>query len=410
MPVLPTIPENPERMRILVVTDGYPPIHGGLEAHVQRLARHLTSVGIDVAVVTSAGEAQPLDSWGVTASSTSLAKLGRMRHEGSAHLPPPWSDPTMVRTIRKVTSDFQPDLIHAHGWSSASAATIARSYNLPLVITLHDYGMLCPMRSLLRDGDPCTHTAGIRCVACPGSNQSSPKRMSLAAGVVASRRLLPREVTFIAVSNAVADAHRRANLRGRMEVIPNFIDMPDRTILPPQRDGPILFVGPSGRPKGMPVLERAHELLSESGISVKLHHVGGSVVQIQDTVIRSGRLTGDPLQNAFDQARVVVVPSTWAEPCPTVALEAMVAGRAVVGSAVGGLLDIIDHGVTGFLVPPNDPSALAGTLGTLLQDYKRLAAMGIAGRRRVERFSTQCVGPKIEATYFAAIARHRSMQ
>jgi glycosyltransferase involved in cell wall biosynthesis len=65
-----------------------------------------------------------------------------------------------------------------------------------------------------------------------------------------------------------------------------------------------------------------------------------------------------------------------------VALEAMACGVPVVASAVGGLLDSVADGVTGVLVPPRDPDALAAALRALLADPARRAAMGRAGRRR----------------------------
>jgi len=77
----------------------------------------------------------------------------------------------------------------------------------------------------------------------------------------------------------------------------------------------------------------------------------------------------------------------------------MEAGRAVVGSNVGGLVDIVENGVTGELVPANDPQALADVLEMLLNDDHRLEEMGEAGRTRVNKFSTATVGPRIEDIY-----------
>ena len=77
----------------------------------------------------------------------------------------------------------------------------------------------------------------------------------------------------------------------------------------------------------------------------------------------------------------------------------MAAGRAVVGSAVGGLTDIVDDGVTGLLVPPGDAAALADAIAGLCADPERLATMGRAGRERVARFAIGSVGPRVLAAY-----------
>ena len=103
---------------------------------------------------------------------------------------------------------------------------------------------------------------------------------------------------------------------------------------------------------------------------------------------------------AFARAAVVVVPSTWPEPFGMVALEAMRAGCAVVGSAHGGLPEIVVAGETGLLAPPGDAVALTAALERLLADPATTAAMGAAGRRRLEaEFSVQAYSAALEALY-----------
>jgi len=136
---------------------------------------------------------------------------------------------------------------------------------------------------------------------------------------------------------------------------------------------------------------------------VTLRHVGGDDVGNGPFLVRSGRLEGADVDAAFSSARIVVVPSIWEEPCPTVALEAMARGRAVVASGIGGLNDMVEHGITGLLVRPNNPALLGDAIESLLDDPERTAAMGRAGHKRfVERFSTSRVGPMIERAYEAA--------
>ena len=97
----------------------------------------------------------------------------------------------------------------------------------------------------------------------------------------------------------------------------------------------------------------------------------------------AGRLPHDAIYPFLASAALVAVPSR-SEPFGLVALEAAQAGRPVVASAVDGLPEVVEHGRTGLLVPPEDAAALAGAIASLLDDPERASAMGKAGRRRAE--------------------------
>jgi len=87
------------------------------------------------------------------------------------------------------------------------------------------------------------------------------------------------------------------------------------------------------------------------------------------------------------RADAFVLPSR-SEAFPNAAIEAMAAGLPVIASATGGLLDLIDHGRTGLLVPPGDPAALAGAIASLVADPARAARLGTAAREdAAERYS-----------------------
>ncbi len=97
---------------------------------------------------------------------------------------------------------------------------------------------------------------------------------------------------------------------------------------------------------------------------------------------------------------VLVHPPTTPDSRPTVIMEAMAAGRPVVGSAVGGVPDLVDDGVTGVLVPPSRPEALAAALLRLLADPVARATFGAAGRARAEReFSRDSAAVAMAAVY-----------
>jgi glycosyltransferase involved in cell wall biosynthesis len=96
----------------------------------------------------------------------------------------------------------------------------------------------------------------------------------------------------------------------------------------------------------------------------------------------------------------VVAATPWYEPFGIVPLEAMACGVPVVASAVGGMLDTVDDGVTGRLVPPRDPSTLAEAIGSILSQPRLRQSLAEAGRRRVcERYTWDRVADDVTAVY-----------
>ena len=189
-------------------------------------------------------------------------------------------------------------------------------------------------------------------------------------------------------------------------VIHNFI--PDEIVLddipPTAPDAPLLFVGDLSPDKGIQTLLDAYASLDAPP---RLVLAGRST---EDWQFPPGADWTGPLPHAevvdlFRSARAVVVPSVWADPCPTVVLEAMAAGRPVVAAASGGIVDMVVDGLTGRLVPPGDAPALAAALSQVLGDPAAAKAFGEAGRDRAREFTISAVVERIEQMYRDAIAR-----
>jgi glycosyltransferase involved in cell wall biosynthesis len=173
----------------------------------------------------------------------------------------------------------------------------------------------------------------------------------------------------------------------------------------------ILFIGRLDRQKGIDVLLEAVAGLEEE-LAVRV--IGSAVVGDQAALRRDtpgvtmlGWCDDGQIREQLAWADCVVIPSRW-EGFGLVALEAMRAGKAVIASDVGGLPEVIESGVTGWLVPPDDAAALRTAM--LEPSDAQLVAAGASGRQRfAQRFTIERTATALQAVYRQAIAMRGSI-
>jgi glycosyltransferase involved in cell wall biosynthesis len=179
----------------------------------------------------------------------------------------------------------------------------------------------------------------------------------------------------------------------------------------------ILFVGNSeDRNKGIVYLLRALRVL-RGHVPFHLrvvHHPGskGAARLVQELGLQ-GRvsflesLTTDDLVRQYNKAQLLVSPSLY-EGFGLPAAEAQSCGTPVVATTAGALGEIVEHGVTGVLVPPGDVEALASAIRCLLEDPARCRTMGVAGAQRVrDRFNWRRTAEETLALYAQVLAKSR---
>jgi glycosyltransferase involved in cell wall biosynthesis len=297
----------------------------------------------------------------------------------------------------RLLADRTPDLAHVHNiYHQLSPSLLAPLHRrgVPVVMTVHDFKLVCPVYSLLSHGEICERCVGNgfapavrhRC------NRGSLSGSLLVAGETWMHRRLGLYRDGVDVFITPSAFARDRLIQGgypaeRIVVVPNCVVADDYHPLHRAGDH-ALYVGRLSREKGVEVLVRA---AAASGARVKMVGDGPLRPTLERMIAESGAdvellgfRSGEELSTAVQAASAVVMPSICHDNCPLAVIEAMAWGKPVIGSRVGGIPELVRDGEEGLLVPQGDTVALGAAMLRLQEDPELAERMGRAGRARVE--------------------------
>jgi starch synthase len=389
-------------MRVDIITKEYPPeVYGGAGVHVTELVKALRG-SIEVQV----------RAFGADRDETDTTSYGVPQELDAANA----AIQTLGTDLEIVTDVAGADVVHSHTWYANFAGHLASLlHGIPHIVSAHSLEPLRPW-----------------------------KAEQLGGGYAVSSYIEKTSYEGAAAIVAVSDGMRKDILRSypsldpaKVRVIYNGIDVESWH---PVEDAPLLaqlgvdaskpsvvFVGRITRQKGLPYLLRAAEQLPPDvqlvlcagapdtpQIMAEVQELVRGLQQTREGVVWIDRLLSrHELCTILTAATTFVCPSVY-EPLGIVNLEAMACGAAVVGTATGGIPEVVADGVTGRLVPieqvqdgtgtPIDPDAfvddLARVLTEVVTDAERAAAYGAAGRERAANdFSWAKIAETTEALY-----------
>ena len=408
-------------MRILMLTQFYPPYIGGEERHVRSLSAQLISRGHEVAVATMAHPDLPPfeDEQGVRVYRLrgTMQRAEWLFSERARRHVPPFPDPELVAALRRVIRRERPQIVHAHNWMFRSFLPLKAWSGARLVLTVHDHSLLCPKKKLIYGDDPCSGPGRLKCLSCASAHYGRAKGLPVALSN-AMMSLADRAAVdlFVPVSRAVAQDNGLLDSGLPVQVTPNFV--PDDVGVLPSEAHPLLaqlpdefmlFVGAFGRYKGLDVLVQAYGELRDAPplviIGYQTPEYPVRTVDFPPNVIVLRDWPHEAVMQAWQRSLFGLIPSIWSDPCPTVAMEAMSVGRALIASRIGGLTDLVMDGETGLLVEPGDQRALGQAMQRLLAEPEQRQRMGAAGQRHDAGFQAGNVVQRIERLYDQLIAR-----
>ncbi len=337
-------------------------------------------VDAEIAQLRAAGvEVRPL-----LRSSDDIATLPPHRR---ALLPvsPLWN-PDARRELVEVLRTWRPDVLHLHNPYPLLSPWLVRTahrFGVPVVHTVHNFRQVCPAGIFFRDGRVC-YDCRDRRLALPAVvhrcyRGSAAQSAVMAATLAAHRPTWLSVDRFVALTTAVAEHLVRYGVpEERIVVKPNAVADPG----PPGGPGEgFLYLGRLSAEKGVELLLEAWRRHPEGSLGPlriagdgPLRPLVQQVTSARSDVTWLGPLDPPAARAALADAAVVVAPSTCDDVLPTVVIEALAAGRPVLGTAMGGIPYLV--GDAGWVVPP-EPQALAAALPQ--------AAAGAAGLSRTAR-------------------------
>lgn len=385
-------------MKILEVASiGYP--IGGAEISVKYIRQELIGKGHDVRFFSSdtAGEGMFSDYQFKEIPRGSFLKLFYHLFYFESY-----------KSFRKVLRDFQPDIIHFHTIEALSPSVFFAIKNIPFVVTIHG---------------PEEFVVGLLPYFLPASSFKNRSYHLEDLTVVGKfrffyYRVLQRPIylfamrkirLMIAPSKYMGNALAKEFPKTEVRQIYNGIPLPEPR--PMHEKLRVVFVGRLERVKGADYLLRAFVKVIEKIPECELRIIGDGgernilealahTLGIADKVTFCGWVkSGSPIQQEYEGASVLVIPSVWPENLPTVCIEAFSIGRPVIGSDTGGIPELIQDGINGYVFPVADADALSSALIEMLSDRDKLLRMGNAASESAQRFNLQRFAEQIESTY-----------
>ena len=282
-----------------------------------------------------------------------------------------WNTPA-YRELGALIRRERPDVVHFHNTLplvSPAGYYAARAEGVPVIQTLHNYRLLCPVALFFRDGRVCEDCMG-KAVPWPGVVHKCYRGSRAASGVIAAmltvHRVLRTWTEMVDVYVALTEFARSKFIEGglpagKIVVKPNFV-APD-----PGRGqgggGYALFVGRLAPEKGTGTMLAAWERL---GTRIPLKIVGDG--PLRDRVVGAaarrsnvewlGHRPVEEVHALMGKADMLVFPSEWYETFGRVAVEAFAVGTPVIAANIGAVAELVEHGRTGLEFRPGDPEDL----------------------------------------------------
>ena len=328
-----------------------------------------------------------------------------------------WNSASYER-LRAVFRRERTQVVHVHNTLPLVSPAVyyaAKAEGAAVVQTLHNYRLLCPAATFLRDGGVCEDCLGR--TPWPGVVHACYRDSRAASGVLASMLTYHRARgtwaemvdVYVALTEFAKEKFAQGGLPEAKTVVkPNFLDA--TAVMPGTPKDYALFVGRLSEEKGLSVLLSAWRRLG-ARLPLKIVGDGPLAGEVEGAAKEVpgiewlGRQPSERVLGLMKSARMLVFPSIWYEGFPMTLVEAFAAGLPVVASRLGSMASLIEHGRTGLHFEPGDPAALEAQVAWALEHPTELEHMRRAARAEFDaKYTAEANYPQLMRVYDKALA------
>jgi len=363
-------------MKVFQVENRYRQISGGIEVVVDQTIELLRKNGIETKLIEK----------------SSIGLDVKLKGKRKALINGFYSL-SSFKLMTELIKNERPDIVHVHNLYplfSPSILVACKKARVPVVLTCHSFYFVCPTTFHFRDGNICELCCGNKEYWCILKNCRHDIFESTAYALrtmfARKLRLFKNNVTlFIALTEFSKTRLVNAGFdENKIAIVPNAINMQHRSISTIEKNY-IAFAGRLSPEKGVDILLAAAAKLSH--IPVKIAGGGPSEMELKNIAPKNveflGLLGHEQLNSFYCKARFLVFPSICFEMFPMVILEAMKHRLPVIASRIGGLMEIVDDGITGLLFEPGSVEDLVKKMNFLWSNQKLCDEIGEAANTKL---------------------------
>lgn len=323
--------------------------------------------------------------------------------------------------VEKLIKKERPNIVHLNNFAhqiSPSIIDVFHDYEIPIVMTMRDYKLVCPSYTLLSDGrrcEKCRKGKYFWCLLKKCTKGSYTKSLLNVIEMYLHHKVLhiyDKIDIFISPSMFLKKKLKEMGFKKEIICLPNFINVKDYLPNYSFNKKIICYFGRLSREKGLFTLV---ESVKETDIKLKIIGDGPIKKDLEKKVRKEnlqnvsflGYKLGDELKKEVRDSMAVVLPSEWYENYPRSVMEAFALGKPVIGARIGGIPELVKDNETGLTFESGNSDDLRSKIESLLKTPDRIVEAGKNARRFAEEnFNSEKHYQELMKIYQLAMRKH----